>query len=161
MKKTMMTTMMFLAMTSVVAAAETTTTPTSGMVNCGEKMKALIPLPTKFEELMTSVSDNMNAHATAMNASTDKNAKAEAHVFKKLADDHRVVAHQMKKIIKDMEAAGKLAPAPHDMMKSDPKHGEAMLNQAKLEREMAALMVKDAEETEKMVEAMKNPSAKK
>lgn len=170
MKRTMMTAVMLLSMTGVAQAADTsatttttttTTTAATTMVNCGEKVKSMIPLPTKFEELMTAVSDNFSAHAETMSKSTDKGAREEAKAFRKLANEHRAVANQMKKIIKSMEAAGKLSAVPHDMSKPDPKSGDAMLNQAKLEREMAALMIKNADETEKQVATMKGATVKK
>ncbi|MSP60732.1 MAG: hypothetical protein EXR72_10395 [Myxococcales bacterium] len=123
-------------------------------MNCAEMAKATLPLPAKFVELMTAVSEGMTAHAAWVGAGKDKASKDEAASFKKLAADQKAVAAATKKVVTDMEAATKLAPAPHDMTKADPKGGERALATAKLEREMAALMIKHAEDTEKMVAAM-------
>jgi hypothetical protein len=123
-------------------------------VDCGAMMASVMPLPTKFSELMTAVADGMDGHAAWVGASKDKSAKAEAAAMKKLAKDHRAVAAQMKKIIADMEAASKLGTVPHDMSKADPKMGEGMSKQVTLEREMAALMIKHADETDKMLKEM-------
>jgi hypothetical protein len=128
--------------------------PNMKMEDCGAMMKSVIPLPTKFAELMTAVADGMDGHAAWVGASKDKNAKAEAAAMKKLAKDHRDVAKQMAKIVADMEAGGKLGPAPHDMSKMDPKMAESGMKQIALEREMAALMTKHADETEKMMKDM-------
>ncbi len=165
MKRIVISACLFLTAFGIANAVDTTTTTTTtGTIkteNCGEMMKGLIPLPTKFEELMTAVSEGMSNHAAWMKKSTDKNAKTEAKMLTTLAQDHMAVAHQMKKIIKDMETASTMAPAPHDMSKADPKSNEMMLKQAKLEREMAALMLKHADDTEKMVADMGTESAKK
>jgi len=122
--------------------------------NCAEMFKAVLPLPTKFGELMTSVSDGMMAHAKWVGQGKDAASKAEAATLTKVAQDHAAVATQMKKIVADMEAGTKLKAAPHDMSKADPKAGEMMLKQAALEREMAAMMIKHAEQTEKTVQEM-------
>jgi hypothetical protein len=53
-----------------------------------------------------------------------------------------------------MEAAGKLTPAPHDTSKADPKMGEQWMKQAAVEREMAAMMIKHADDTDKMLKEM-------
>ncbi len=122
--------------------------------DCAAMMRSLVPLPAKFAELMTAVADDMDGHAAWVGSSKDKTAKAEAAAMKKLGKDHREVATQMKKIVADMEAGGKLAPAPHDMTKADPKMGERLMKQASLEREMAALMIKNADETDRMLKEM-------
>jgi hypothetical protein len=123
--------------------------------NCGAMMKSLVPLPTKFAELMQAVTDGMTAHANWIAQGKDPAAKAEAAAMKKIALDHQAVMNDVKKAAADMEAAGTLQPAPHDMSKMDPKQmGEMMMKQATLEREMAALMVKHADDTEKAVKEM-------
>ena len=130
--------------------------------DCPATMRDLVPLPTKFGELMTAVAEGMNTHAAWVGASKDKAAKAEASAMKKLAKDHLAVAAQMKKIVADLEAGGKLTPAPHDLTKADPKMGEEYAKEAALEREMAALMIKHADETDKILKEMaKGPSAAK
>lgn len=135
-------------------AGDTASPSSAHVVDCGEMMKSIIPLPTKFGELMTAVAEGLNGHAAWMAASKDKSAKKEAAILKKLAKKHAGVATLMKKIVADMEEGTKVGPVPHDMAKADPKGPEGMLKQATLEREMAALMIKHAEETEKMVKAM-------
>lgn len=127
--------------------------------NCGAMMKSMVPLPTKFAELMTAVADGLDAHAAWMGMSKDANGKAEADTLKKISKDHRALAAAAKQAAADMDAAGKLAPTMHDMSKMDGKKmGDMMMKQAALEKEMAALMVKHAEDTEKMVANM--PKAK-
>lgn len=127
--------------------------------NCGAMMKSLVPLPTKFAELMTAVADGFDAHAAWVAMGKDANAKAEADALKKISKDHRALAAAAKQAATNMEAAGKLAPALHDTSKMDGKKmGEMIMKQATLEKEMAALMVKHAEDMEKMVAEM--PKAK-
>ncbi|HLG19662.1 MAG TPA: hypothetical protein VI895_07600 [Bdellovibrionota bacterium] len=162
--KIIASTFLVLALVGVASAEEqpaTKTMTTTKMENCGEMIQSLIPLPTKFEELMTAVADGFEMHANWMATSTDKNAKAEGSHLKKLAADHRKVANQMSRIINDMEKSAKMKPAPHDMSTADPKAGEVMMKRAKLEREMAALMIQDAEKTEKMIATMNERSAAK
>ena len=122
------------------------------MEDCGAAMKAMIPLPTKFRELMTAVSGGLNMHAAWLGSSKDPGAKAEAKALKKLAMDHAAVAKEMTVIVADFEAIGKVGLAAHDTAKMDPKWGETMMRQVKLEKEMAALMLKHAEDTEKMMQ---------
>jgi hypothetical protein len=122
--------------------------------DCPAMMRSLVPLPTKLGELMMAVADGMDGHAAWVGASKDKGAKSEAAAMKKIAKDHRDVATQTKKIVADMEAAGKLTPAPHDTSKVDPKMGEQLMKQAALEREMAAMMIKHADDTDKMLKEM-------
>ena len=127
--------------------------------DCGAMMKSLIPLPTKFGELMTSAANGLEGHVAWVSSSKDPAAIAEAAALKTVVQDHREVAALMKKIVTDLETASKIAPAPHDMSKADPKGPEMMMKQAAQEKEMAALMLKHAEDTEKMVQAMKAPPA--
>jgi Skp family chaperone for outer membrane proteins len=128
--------------------------PNVKMEDCGAYMQTLIPLPTKFAELMSAVADGMDAHVAWVSASKDKSAKAEAGLMKKLAKDHRDLASGAKKVITRLEEGKKLGPAPHDMTKMDPKMGELAMKQASFERELAALLIKHADETEKMMKAM-------
>ncbi len=123
--------------------------------NCGAMMKSLVPLPTKFAELMTAVADGMTAHANWIAGNKDPKAQTEATNIKKIAQDHRDMAAAAKKAAADMEAAGTMAPAMHDMSKMDQKAmADSMMKQAALEKEMANMMLKHAEETEKQVQAM-------
>jgi hypothetical protein len=143
-------------MSGVAMAKKPAASSTVKTEDCGAMLKSLEPLPTKFAELMTAVATNLDAHVAMLATSKDPSAQAEAAMFKKLADDHRALSAAASKAAADMDAGSKLAPAPHDMSKMDPAAmSAAMLKEATLSREMAALMVKDAEQTEKMVQTMK------
>ena|SRR5688572_11080530 len=123
--------------------------------NCGAMMKSLVPLPTKFAELMTAVADGQTAHANWVGMSKDPKATAEATAVKKIADDHRALAAAAKKTAADMEAASTLQPVAHDKTKMDPKAmQDSMTKQIALEREMANMMLKHADESEKMMKEM-------
>ncbi len=124
--------------------------------DCGAMMKQLSALPTKFAELMNNVAGGMAAHADWVGMNKDAASQAESAAMKKIAADHKELANQATKTAADMNAA--LAPAPHDMSKMDPKAAEGMAQGAKLEREMAALMIKHAEDTEKTLQSMKPAS---
>jgi hypothetical protein len=123
--------------------------------NCGAMMKQTAALPKKFAELMTAVTDGMTAHANWAAMNKDPKSQAEAAAMKKIADDHRALAAAATKAASDMEAAGTLQPAPHDRSKMDPKAmADQMTKQIALEREMANMMLKHADEGEKMMKEM-------
>ena len=128
--------------------------------SCGAMMKSLSALPNKFAELMTAIADGQAGHA-AMLTGKDAASMAEAAAMKKISQDHRDIGAAAKKAAADMEAAGTLAAAPNEP-KPDAKAIEGMQKGATLEREMAAMMVKHAEDTEKMIAQMKAaaPAAK-
>jgi hypothetical protein len=123
--------------------------------NCGAMIKGMVPLPTKFAELMTAVADTQAQHASWVGMGKDPASQAEATAMRKLAEDHRTMATDAKKVATDMEAASTMRPAPHDRAKMDQKAmTEAMSRQIRLEREMASLMMKDADETERRLTEM-------
>ena len=121
--------------------------------SCGVMMKNLAPIPAKFAELMTAVAEGQTAHV-AMLTGKDAATVAEAAEMKKIAQDHRDMGAAAKKASTEMESAGSLAQVPNEP-KPDAKGMEHMLKTAALEKEVAAMMVKHAEETEKMVQQMK------
>ena len=128
------------------------------MKSCGQMMKEAAALPTKFAELMTAIADGQNGHI-AMLTGKDAASTAEAAALKKVAQDHRDLAAAAKKAAADMEAMGTLAPVPNEA-KPDAKGIEGMTKQIALEKEMANMMLKHAEEGEKMMAAMKAGAAK-
>jgi hypothetical protein len=132
--------------------------PAAPQPSCGAMMKSLAPLPAKFSELMTAIADGQAGHA-AMLTGKDAATVAEATELKKIMQDHRDMAAMAKKTATEMEAAGSLAPAPNEP-KPDAKALDHMMKTVALEKEMAAMMVKDAEETEKRIEKMKGGAAK-
>jgi hypothetical protein len=136
-----------------VAGEKKTTTAAPAKPSCGAMMKQLAALPAKFTELMTAVADGQAGHA-AMLTGKDAASTAEAAALKKISQDHRDLATAAKKAQTDMEAAGSLAPVPNEP-KPDAKALEQMQKTAALEKEMAAMMVKHAEDTEKMIAQMK------
>ncbi len=125
---------------------------------CGAMMKQMAALPNKFSELMTAIADGQAGHA-AMLTGKDAASVAEAAAMKKVAQDHRDLSAAAKKAATDMEAMGTLAAVPNEP-KPDAKGLEMMQKGATLEKEMAAMMVKHAEETEKMIAQMKAAPAK-
>ncbi len=137
----------------------TTTAAAPAMPACGPMMKSLAALPAKFAELMTAVADGQAAHA-AMLTGKDAASVAEAATMKKLSQDHRDLAAAAKKASTDMDAAGSLAPVANEP-KPDAKGIEHMQKSASLEKEFAAMMVKHAEDTEKMIAQMKATASTK
>ena len=146
------------AKTAAPAAAPAPAMAEAGpKMSCGQMMEAKSALPAKMSEMLTSVADGLEMHAKW--ASSTKPGKAEHDTLMKLSKDHRQMAASMKKTSEEMVKAKTLASVQHDMTKMDPKMGEVMGKQIALEREMASMMMKDADESEKMMQAMaKNPS---
>jgi hypothetical protein len=126
--------------------------PAAKTENCGAMMKDTAKLPAKFAELMTAIADGQTAHANWVGMGKDAASQAEAAAIKKIAQDHRDLAAAAKKAAADMEAAATLTPAPHDPAKMDQKAmQEQMTKNLALEREMANMMLKHADESEKMM----------
>jgi hypothetical protein len=128
-------------------------------MTCGQMMASKAALPSKMAELMTAVADSVEAHAK-WTGTKDKMAKAEHDMLMKVAKDHRAVAKQYTAIAATMTKAKDLQQAPHDPKTADmAKMAELTQKQITLAREMAALMTKDADESEKMLASMKSGSA--
>ncbi len=122
-------------------------------MTCGQMMAAESAMPAKMNELMTAIADGMEMHAK-WSGTANKVAKGEHDAMMKIAKDHRQMGAMMKSTSEEMMKQKNLASAPHDMKAMDPKMGETMTKQVTLEREMATMMMKDADETEKAVQMM-------
>ena len=139
--------------------AGATTEPGSQMT-CGQMMASKAVMPQKMSELLTNVADNLEAHAKWV-GTKDKAAKAENDQLIKVAKEHRAIAASMKKTAETMQKGKDLAQAPHDMKTMDPKMAEGMTRQIALEREMASLLQKDADDAEKHLSSMKTTAGGK
>lgn len=115
---------------------------------CGQWMSEKAELPSKMGELMGAVAEGTEAHAKWVGTSKDKAARAESAMMMKMAKDQRTMATMSTKMAEQMMKAKDMASVPHDMSKMDPKVTEIMTRMAKLDREMAALLMKDAEQIE-------------
>jgi hypothetical protein len=145
------------ATTPSTATPSTTTTAATAEMTCGQMMARKAELPTKLSELITTVADNVEAHAKWMSASKDKAAKKEHDALMKVAKDHRQLAKQLTTTATTMTAQKDLPGTPHDPKTMDvAKMTELTTKQIKLSREMATLLNKDADEAEKMLTQMKS-----
>jgi hypothetical protein len=122
--------------------------------SCGQMMKETAALPRKFAEFMNALAEGANAHA-AMLTGKDAASVAEAAAMKKVAADHKALADAATKTANDMEAMGTLAAVPNEP-KPDAKAMEMMTRNNALEKEMANMMLKHAEDMEKKMAEMKS-----
>lgn len=137
------------------AAAPTTATEPGSNMTCGQWAASKAPLPAKLGELMTAIADNLEFHAK-WTGTKDKAAKAEHDMLMKMAKDHRAIGKMSTDISNGMTKAKDMAQATHDPKTMDgAKMAEMQLKQIKLQREMAQMMMKDADEAEKMLSSMK------
>lgn len=118
---------------------------------CGPALKAKAEYPQKLAEVSQLAAQNLEGHAKWVEAGKSKPAKAEADTLRQLAKDHRDVAAALERLRKDLEKAGALAPAPHDMDKIDPNLVKSFAQQAQLERAVAAQLSGDAVAIEQML----------
>ena len=120
-------------------------------LKCGPLLKEKAGYPQKLAEVSTLAAQNLEGHAKWVEAGKSKPAKAEADTLRQLAKDHRDVAVALEKLRKDLEKAGSLQPAPHDMDAIDPNLVKSFAQQAQLERAVAAQLSGDAVAIEQML----------
>ena len=120
-------------------------------LKCGPALKAKAEYPQKLAEVSTLAAQNLEGHAKWVEAGKSKPGKAEADTLRQLAKDHHDVAVALEKLRKDLEKAGTLQPAPHDMDAIDPNLVKGFAQQAQLERAVAAQLTGDAVAIEQML----------
>ena len=123
----------------------------SNELKCGIELKEKAAYPQKLSELSAQAADNLEGHAKWVAAGKSKEGRAEAEALRRLARDHREVAAALKKLRADLEKAGTLAPAPHDLDAIDDKLVKGFSYQAELERTLAQLLLVDATAIEQML----------
>ncbi|MGQ0506009.1 MAG: hypothetical protein ACT4TC_11905 [Myxococcaceae bacterium] len=125
-------------------------------ITCGQWMASKAPLPAKLGELMASIADNMDSHAKWTSASKDKNAKKEVEIVSKVAKTHRDLGTNYTRLSEEMTKHKDLPAVQHDPKAMDmAKMTEGMTKQIKLQREMAQMIIKDADEAEAHLNQMK------
>jgi hypothetical protein len=150
-----------LCLVSGLAFAEDKAAPGAGPegMDCAKMMNSHAVYPAKMAEFMTAMADGLEAHAKWI-GTTDKATKGEHDFLIKLAKEHRQFATEFKKTSTEMASVKSFGTVKHDMAKMDAKAGELMGKRIALEREMASMMQKDADESEKMMQAMSQPANK-
>jgi len=123
-------------------------------MDCGKMIADHAVFPAKLAELHTTIADGMEAHIKWMSANKDKESKAEVAGLKKMVKPMRDLAASLKKQATEMEKAKDWAPAPHDMKAMPAAAGEAMTKQMALEKELGAMITRDAAEMDKMMKQM-------
>ncbi len=125
-------------------------------MTCGQMMAAKAELPAKLAEMITAMNAGMEMHMKALG----KDGKAEKAGMMKLVKDHKAMIAAASKTSKDMAAMKDLKACKHDpKVMSDPKMMDGMTKQIALEKELASMMMKDAEAGEKMMADMKAKAA--
>jgi len=123
----------------------------SSELKCGPLLKQKAMYPQKLAEVSTLAAANLEGHAKWVIADKSKEARAEAETLRRLARDHREVAAALKKLQTDLEKAGTLAPAPHNLETIDPNLVKGFSAQSELERTLATLLVTDAASIDQML----------
>jgi hypothetical protein len=120
-------------------------------LKCGPTLKEKALYPQKLAEVSTLAAQNLEGHAKWVEAGKSKPGKAEADLLRQLAKDHRDVAAALERLRKDLDKAGSLAPAPHDLDAIDPNLAKGFAQQAVLERSVAQQLTGDANAIEQML----------
>jgi hypothetical protein len=136
--------------------------PSSTQKTCGQQMRERAALPAKVSELLTANADNFQDHAKwVAKSGHDKASKAEVAALEKLVTHERKLAVMFASLASEMIGMGDLAGAAHDPNHMDRDAATAIWQrQATLDREVAAMLVKEASELDDMIAANKK-SAKK
>ncbi len=119
---------------------------------CGQMLADKAVLPAKMAEVMTAVTNMMEAHAKFMMTNKDKDSKKEAAALQKVAKEHKALAAAFKKTSESMKKLADLPGAPHDVSKlmADPAIMASMKAMLTTHKEMIALMQKEVTEMESM-----------
>lgn len=125
-------------------------------MDCAKMIKNKAPIAAKLAELMTQMADNFEAHAKWIRGNKDAASRAEVQHLNTLVKEQRAAAASLKKLATEMESA-RFEPAPHDTSKTAPAFNESMTEQARLQREIADLLRKDAAAIEKSIAAGPRP----
>jgi len=123
----------------------------SSELKCGPALKEKAMFPQKFAEMSTQAAANLEGHAKWVGADKSKEARAEAETLRRLARDHREIAAALKKLQADLEKAGTLSPAPHNLETIDPELVKGFAYQSELERALAPLLITDAASIDQML----------
>jgi hypothetical protein len=126
----------------------TTTATTTGMTkaDCGKVLREKSAMMMKAAEFMTSMADTMDAHVASLGKT--KEAKMEATAIKKHAKAHRDIAKVMTKEA-DMMAKENTPAAEHGQ--PDQKWTDLMTKTNTLQKELATMMNRDAEQMDAMM----------
>ena len=122
-------------------------------MTCGQVMAAKAAMPAKLAEMLTAINDNTAMHAKWA-GTKDKAAKGEHDAMMKVVKDHKAMIAAANKTSKDMAAMKDMPPCKHDMKTMDPKMMDGMTKALALQKEFAAMLIKDAEMSEKMMADM-------
>ena len=155
-----------LALTPLVALAaeaglKPRTAAAGGMVDmaCGKMIEKRSAIPAKGEQLFNAASDALDAHAQWV-GTRDKNAKKENDELTKLAKENREAGERLRKLSDQLtKGARDIGTVPHDT--TSPLMAKALdadTRYARTARELAQLLIQDADETEQRIQKMRQGS---
>jgi len=152
-----------LALSPIVAlAAEAGMKPGTGAtvdMNCSRTLEKRSAIPAKIDQLFAATADDLDAHAQWI-GQKDKTAKSEYEALSKVAHEHRESTEMMSKLSDTMtKTARTFGASPHDI--NSPLMAKALdadARYARTERELAQLLLQDAEETEQRIQKMRTGS---
>jgi hypothetical protein len=107
---------------------------------CGEGLAERCRLPRSLAELFDRSAENLEAHVDTLHL-TDERARTERDVWLRVAEQHRVIAVQMRMIAELMGVYRDMPMGPHDAEAlSSPRVTGAFQRYVAAEREVAALL---------------------
>lgn len=121
---------------------------------CGEEMVASTEVPEKLAQLMRHVATNMLRHAAWVGA--NENGQRERDALVGVAKKYQAIAVAADQAALAMKAMRNLPQVFHDPALLDPATFAAwMREKLRLQRELAALLLRHAEDSELALAAMK------
>lgn len=115
---------------------------------CGQEMAASAEIPRRWQALMNHVALNMELHAAAVGSGSAAN-RDESAAMLVVAREYRSMADAAARAASAMTAMADLAPASHDPSGIDlPSLARWMRLKVAMQRELAALLIRHAEESE-------------
>ncbi|MFM2152078.1 MAG: hypothetical protein RL199_513 [Pseudomonadota bacterium] len=150
---------------AVALAAEAGLKPrnaaTGGMADmaCGRMLEKRSAIPSKGEQLFNAAADALDAHAQWVGV-RDKSTKNEREALMKLAKDNREAGDRLRKLSEQFtKGARDIGTVSHDT--TSPlmtKALDADTRYSRTARELAQLLLQDADETDQRIQKMRQGS---
>jgi hypothetical protein len=126
---------------------------------CGRLLEKRSAIPAKGEQLYVAAADSLDAHSQWV-GTRDKAAKGEHETLAKLAKENREASERLRKLSDQLtRGARDVGTVAHDM--TSPlmaKVLDADTRYARTARELAQLLIQDADETDQRVQKMRQGS---
>jgi hypothetical protein len=122
---------------------------------CGPGLAERSARPAKLGGLTAFLADNLEAHTEALDLS-DKNAKDEHAVYRRLVQQHRAIAAQLDAVGEEMAGYHDLPMGKHDPeAMSSPRVIAAFERYVKVEQELVALLQEQVEQDQTILADMR------